>query len=144
MVCFVSHSITLTFVLVLLNIFKKTLNLDLKSGIRSPESACALPKALFHYSSELAGSVSAVFTEVQTKCFHLDRIQTLVCYNHNKNHLNPRGFSVIWDVVSAKLEDSTPWIIYTNSPATSSLFFFFPLLTIKHNPDVLWKNLKTI
>lgn len=87
---------------------KKTLNLDLKSGIRSMESAHALPKALFHYSSELAGSVSAIFTEVQTKCFHLDRIQTLVCYNHNKNHLNPRAFSVIWAVVSAKLEDSSP------------------------------------
>lgn len=72
------------------------------------ESACTLPKALFHYSSELAGSVSAIFTEVQTKCFHLDRIQTLVCYNHNKNHLSPRAFSVIWAVVSVKLEDSSP------------------------------------
>lgn len=72
------------------------------------ESACALPKILFHYSSELAGSASAVFTEVQTKCFHLDRIQTLVCYNHNKNHLSPKALPVIWAVVSAKLEDSSP------------------------------------
>jgi len=72
------------------------------------ESACALPKALFHYSSELAGSFSAIFTEVQTKCFHLDKIQTVVCYNHNKNPLNPRAFSTIWAVVSVKLEGSSP------------------------------------
>lgn len=87
---------------------KKTPNLDLKTGIRSMESARALPKALFHYSSELAGSFPAIFTEVQTKCFPLDRIQAVVCYNHNKNHLNPRAFSVVWAVVSVKLEDSSP------------------------------------
>lgn len=48
-------------------------------------------KAVFHYSSELAGNVSTIFTEVKTKCFHLDKNQTVVCYNHNRNHLNPKA-----------------------------------------------------
>lgn len=48
-------------------------------------------KAVFHYFSELAGNVSTIFTEVKTKCFHLDKNQTVVCYNHNRNHFNPKA-----------------------------------------------------
>lgn len=48
-------------------------------------------KAVFHYVSELAGNVSTIFTEVKTKCFHLDKNQTVVCYNHNRNHFNPKA-----------------------------------------------------
>lgn len=48
-------------------------------------------KAVFHYFSELAGNVSTIFTEVQTKCFHLDKNQTVACYNHNRNHFNPKA-----------------------------------------------------
>lgn len=64
--------------------------LDQIGGIRV-QNTSVLCKAVFHYFSKLAGNVSTIFTEVQTKCFHLDKNQTVVCYNHNRNHFNPKA-----------------------------------------------------